>query len=67
MINQLLKVNLEQVKVHITFAAGKYNVDPNYPLYKYSVYASYWIFAKNDRLTSLLLPVQSQDYVYKNE
>ena len=36
--NQLLKVNLEQLKVHITFAAGKYNVDPNYPLYKYSVY-----------------------------
>ena len=46
--NQLLKVNLEQVKVHIIFAAGKYNVDPNYPLYKYSVYTPYWIFAKNN-------------------
>ena len=46
--NQLLKVNLEQVKVHIIFAAGKYNVDPNYPLYKYSVYTSYWSFAKNN-------------------
>ena len=42
--NQLLKVNLEQVKVHVIFAAGKYNVDPNYPMYKYSVYTSYWIF-----------------------
>ena len=35
--NQLLKVSLNQAKVHIIFAAGKYNVDPNYPLYKYSV------------------------------
>ena len=43
--NQLLKVNLEQVKVHIILAAGKYNVDPNY---SYSGYTSYWIFAKNN-------------------
>ena len=45
--NQLLKMNLEQVKVHI-IAADKCNVDPNYPLYKYSAYTSYWIFAKNN-------------------
>ena len=45
--NQLLKVNLEQVKVHIIFAGSKYNVDPKYPLYKYNVYTSYWILAKN--------------------
>ena len=38
--NQLLKLNLEQVKVHIIFAAGKCNVNPNSPLYKYSVYTS---------------------------
>ena len=44
--NQLLKLNLEQVNVHIILAAGKCNVNPNSPLYKYSVYTSYWIFAK---------------------
>ena len=38
--NQLLKLNLEQVKVHIIFAAGKCNVNPNSLLYKYSVYTS---------------------------
>ena len=39
--NQLLKLNLEQVKVHI-MCADKCNVDPNYPLYKYMhIYIKY--------------------------
>ena len=48
--NQLLnlKLNLEQVKVHIIVIVGKYNVDPKSPLYLCSVYASHWIFAKNN-------------------
>ena len=48
---QLLIVNLEQVKVQIISAAGEYSVDPNWTycmLYKYSVYTSYWIFAKKN-------------------
>ena len=46
--NQLLKLNLEQAKVYIILTVGKYNVDPKSPLYLYSVYTSYWIFAKNN-------------------
>ena len=54
--NQLLKVNLEQVKVHSIFAGSIYNVVLTYPLYQYSVYISYWIVAKNNLDSRPYLP-----------